>query len=179
MRVLVRLFRRGPTRRCRLGHVFEVLGLGARPTGVLYISILRSVTVSSCVGRAGQLRFQLGASKRAFRTVFGQGTGNGGAMAPISKKRPVLITRHGSLRTVGNSEMDIALLTHHERRIHRTRIIRVLRQDRGAFMKELRIDGSCTFLLARSHALTGSVFVPHGRLGKNGANSGTVIGVAR
>lgn len=177
--LLVSFFRTGRDRALDVGCVFSRLRLAARPRGVLYISVLRRVLSSSCVDRVRGKGFHLGGRKARVANAFRQGDGKGGSFVPRKKNSPVFITRHGSTRTVGGSGMGVAFCTGHGGGSTRKRMVRVLRHTGSAFINALRMTGSCTFLIARGHALTGSVFVPGRGLGNNGAKSGTVIGIAR
>lgn len=178
-RQLVDLFRAGPGRAFDLGRLSDDLGLAARPLGVLYTSVVARVVRSSFLRRMRGKRCGLGSRNLVVANIFRHGDGNGGSFVPSSNKRAVFVTRHGSTRTVGGSGMGVTLFTGHGGQGPRNRIVRVLRHTGSAFINALGMRGFCTFLLARGHALTGSVFVPGSGLGNKGGKSGTIIGVMR
>lgn len=176
---ILSFFRTGRSRIVDLGCVFSRLGLAARPLGVLYVSVLSSLLTSSCVARMSGGGCGLGGRNVRVAKAFRHGDGKGGSFVPRKNKSPVFITRHGSTRTVGGSGIHVTFCTGHHKYRTRKRIVRVLRHTGSAFINALRMRGSCTFLMARGHALTGSVFVPGSGLGNKGANSGTIMGMAR
>lgn len=121
----------------------------------------------------------LGRDIRIVRNGFIEGTGNGGSIVPSNRRGPVFISRHGSVKTLGNSQIRFAFLTHQGGRVGRTRIGGVLRHTGSAFINELGISGSLTCLIAPDSIFTRGVVVPEEGIGNKGASSGTIMQVVR